>query len=132
MFPPGIGLYWNVVGYVPWLVILVLRWKTDFQTFNGFRPAAKPDVERGKRFVLLMWHGCGKNSSSDSSLSSFVNNYWRYPWKMQSDSQIDEFLTSLFPQFIEIRCSRYFETPEIKSGWRTVCKCQNWWNIHFI
>ena len=76
----------------------------------------KADVERGKCFVLLMWHGCGKNSSSDSSLSSLENNLWRFPLKIQSESQNDEFLTTLFTEFVKIRCSPCFETPETKGG----------------
>ena len=43
-----------------------------------------------------MWHGCGKNNSSDSSPSSFGNNFWRCLFKMQSESQNNEFLISFF------------------------------------
>ena len=61
-----------------------------------------------------MWHGCGKISSIDSSLSSFRNNFWRCLITMQSESQNDDFLTSLFPKFTEIRCSPYFELKHLK------------------
>ena len=128
----GVGRYWKVVGYVAWLGILVLRWKTDVQTFNGFGAAAKADVERSKCFVLPMWHDCGSISSSVSSLSSFGNNFWRFPLEMDSESRNYNIFISLFPQLIEIRFSPNFETSETKSEWLTVCNCQNWWNIHFM
>ena len=115
-----------VIGYFGAMV------KNTFKTFRGFGAAAKADVKLGKCFVLLMWHGCRNISSSDSSLSFSGNNFWRCPFKMKFESQNDEVLTSLFPQFIEIRCLPDFETPETKGGWRAVRNCQNWWNIHFI
>ena len=41
-----------------------------------------------------MWYGCRKNSSSDSSLTPFRNNFWRCPFKMQSESLNNKFLNS--------------------------------------
>ena len=43
-----------------------------------------------------MWHGCGKNSSSDSSLAASENNFWRCPFKIQSETRTTNFLPVFF------------------------------------
>ena len=77
------------------------------QSFEDFGVAAKTVVKRSKSFVLLIWNVSGIISSSDSSLSTLGNIFWRCPFENKTNWESER---QFFHQYCSANCRDWMLT----------------------